>query len=357
VKILDRYILKKFLSTFFFTVVILVSVIVIIDITERNDKFIKHGLSLSEILPYYLAFIPFVANLITPITVFIATTFVTAKMASHTEIIAMLSGGVSFRRFMVPYLIGALIIGFISFYFNGWVIPDANKVRVAFEVAYLKRPFYFSETDIHLKVAPKSYAYLRSYNSNIDGGFNFTLETINDNLLVEKLSARRIDWDSTKSVWKLRDWDLRIINDFGETVTFGRELDTTLNINPKDFASSYRLHETFTNDELNDYIELLTLRGDDGIAVYEIEKQVRYMSPFAAIILTFIGVIISARKTRGGSGLQIAIGFLLAFLYIILFIMSRAIADAGSIPPIVGVWLPNIMFSIVGVLMYHTVPR
>ncbi len=335
----------------------LILVIVVIDITERNDKFMRHGLTVKEILPYYMAFIPYMANLITPITVFIATVFVTSKLASHSEIIAALSSGVSFRRLMLPYIIGAAMIGGLNYYLNGWVIPDANKVRIAFQVQYFQKPFYFTETNIHVKVAPESYAYLKSYNSNINAGFNFTLETIKDNGLINKLSSKRIQWDTLSSQWKLTDWQMRALNGDGETMSFGTELDTLINLQPRDFESTYGYHETLTNQELNDFIDLLKLRGDDGVRFYENERHIRNMSPFAALILTFIGVIVSARKSRGGAGFQIAFGFLLAFIYIILFILSRAIADAGSMNPVLAVWLPNIVFSMVGLFMYHTVPR
>jgi len=356
-RIIDRYILKKFLSTYVFVVLILVAIIVIIDITERNDKFIKHQLTLVEILPYYLAFIPYISNLITPITVFIATVFVTSKMASHTEIIAILSSGVSFRRLMVPYIIGSVIIGVISFFLNGWIIPEANKTRIAFQIQYLKKPYYFTERNIHIKVAPHEYIYMQSYNSNASTGFRFTLEKIGNNRLIEKLSANRIEWDSTQNNWKLKNWDHRIILEKNEIVTSGVLLDTAIDIHPKDFTNTYGLHETLTNKELQEFIELLKLRGDEGVAFYEIELYVRYMAPFAALILTLMGLIVSSRKSRGGAGFQIALGFLLAFIYIILFIMSRAIADAGSINPVLGIWLPNIIFSAVGVILYHTVPR
>jgi len=356
-RIIDRYILKKFLTTFLFVVLIIVAVIVIIDITERNDKFIKHELTLKEILPYYFAFIPYMANLITPITVFIATVFVTSKLASHTEIIAMLSSGISFHRIIVPYVIGAVLIGLVSFYFGGYLIPVANRTRIDFQLKYLKSRKNFSERHIHMKVAPRSYAYIETFNTNLNRGYRFTLETIKDNQLHEKLTAREIQWDSVEADWNLKDWDLRTIEGAKETVTFGEKMDTTLNISPKDFGNNWGMHETLTNDELDDFIELLELRGDDGITFYLIERYVRYMSPFAALILTFLGVIVSARKSRRGAGVQMAFGFLLAFIYIILFIMSRAIADAGSIHPMLGVWIPNLSFIIIGAFMYHTIPR
>lgn len=356
-KIIDRYILKKFLSTYIFVVLILVAVIVMIDLTEKNDDFIQHNLSLEPILKYYLAFIPFVANLITPITVFIATVFVTAKMAGQTEIIAILSSGISFRRLMVPYFIGAIIIAAVSFYFNGWVIPDSNKYRVAFEVEYVKKPFYFDERNIHIKVAPTSYLYMEHYNNQANVGYRFTLETIENNELKEKLTAKRIEWQEDSARWRIKEWKLRTFDGFEETVTFGNEMDTVLKILPKDFGNTYRQNEAMTIDELNDHIEELRGRGSVEAEIYVIEKYIRYMMPFTVLILTFIGLTVSSRKARGGAGFQIALGFLIAFIFIIAYIMSRSIAQAGTMNPLLAVWLPNIIFTIVGFVMYKTVPR
>lgn len=356
-KILDWYILKKFLTAFVFVVFIVIAITVVIDITEKNEHFIRHSLSVREIIDYYLVYIPFVINMITPITIFIATVFITSKMAGHTEIIAILSGGVSFRRMMVPYLIGASLVAGVSFYFTGWVIPDANKKRIAFELAYLKKPYYFDERNIHMKVDHHSYVYMESYNNISNTGYKFTIETIKDGQLLEKFQARTIKWDTAKNAWTLKDWNLRKFNCFHEEVSMGSEKDTVIFLHPKDFESTHGLHETLTMNELQDYINLLKERGAENVAIYEIEKYIRYMSPFASLILTFIGLIVSARKTRGGTGFQIALGFTIAFIFIICYIMARSVAQVGSINPMLGVWIPNIIFSIVGLIMYKTVPR
>ena len=356
-KLIDKYILKKFLTAFFFVMLILVTIVCVIDLTEKNDNFMEHNLSFNEIMGYFLAFIPYIANFITPITVFIATVFVTSKMAGQTEIVAILSSGVSFRRMMVPFLLGASIISFLSFFLTGYILPDANKKRVAFELAYIKGPFRFTERNIHLKVGPESYAYLESYSNDADVGYKFSLETIRNNKLHSKLTAKRIQWDSTKHNWTLRDWEMREIMDMREEVSRGAEMDTTIRLSPRDFGSTYHLQDTFTLQELEDYIEELKQRGADNIIIYEIEKYVRYMSPFAAIILTFIGIIVSSKKSRGGSGLMIAIGFALAFVYILFFVFAKSIAEAKAMSPILAVWLPNIVFTTIGLIMYRTVPR
>jgi len=356
-KILDWYILKKFLKSYLFVVFVIELVVVIIHITEQNENYIRHELSFSQIFGYYMDYIPYIAGMITPITIFITVVFMTSQLAQHSEIIAMLSSGVSFPRLMRPYMMGALIIAMLSFYFGGWVIPNGNKERVAFELQYIKGAYHFAERNIHIKIAPTTLLYLQSYNVGNNVGYKPTLETIEDGVLINKLEASRMEWQKDTEKWKLRTWKMREIKGMEEIFSYGKMLDTTLQIHPKDFASDYSRFETLTMNELYDYIDQLKLRGADDIEVYEIEKYIRYTSPFAALILTFIGLGVSARKARGGAGFQIALGFLLAFIYIIFFIFSRTSAEAGSIAPIIAIWIPNIIFTIIGVIIYQTVPR
>jgi lipopolysaccharide export system permease protein len=272
-------------------------------------------------------------------------------------VIAMLSSGVSFMRMLVPYLIGAVMIAALSFYLNGWMIPNSDKDRVAFLVAYTQRPHNFNQNNIHIKIAPESYMYLRNYNNHSKVGHNFTLETVRDNEMHQKLTARRVSWVEENEKWRVQDWTLREFEGRIEHVSHGQELDTLLNITPKDFENSKYLEQTLTLDELDDTIALLQSRGADNVETYVVEKYMRYMSPFAIIILTVIGVIVSARKARGGTGFQIALGFLIAFIFIICFMLSREFALKGVVAPMLGVWIPNIFFTFVALVMYRTVPR
>lgn len=356
-KIIDQYILKKMLSTFVFVMVILVLIICIIDFTEKNDNFIKHKVSSDMIVHYYLTFIPYFAVLLTPITSFIATVFITAKMAANTEVIAILASGVSFRRMMLPYFIGACLIAISSFFLINYVIPDGNKFRITFELEYLNKPFYFSDRDIHFKIGEESYIYINRYNNRSDVGYSVTLEKIIEEELKEKLVASRIKWDSTSGKWTLLDWKHRVLNETGEELTEGRELDTLLALSPADFKNKERLWETLTLPELDDYIELQQSRGADDVQIYQIEKYIRFMQPFTVLILCFIGLIVSAKKSRRGTGYQIALGFFIAFAFVIAFVLAKAIAEAGSMDPLLAVWIPNIVFSGVGLLLYNTVPR
>jgi lipopolysaccharide export system permease protein len=356
-KILDWYLLKKLLNTFVFVVLLLVLIICVIDYTEKNDEFMQNEVPGNLILRYYLTFIPYISSLLTPITTFIATVFVTAKLAAKTEIVAILASGVSFRRLMVPYLIGATLIAIMSFFLNGFIIPEANKFRVGFELEYLKKPFYFSERNIHIKIAEDDYIYMDRYNNRSDKGYRVTLEKIRGDQMLQKINANRIEWDTATHRWTLITWQSRTLENDREIIESGDKMDTLLNLSPADFQNKERFWETLTLSELNDYIDLQLSRGAEDVQMDRIEKYIRYMQPFTVIILMFIGLIVSARKNRRGTGFQIAMGFFIAFIFIIFFILAKAIAEANSINPILAVWLPNITFTVVALAMYQLVPR
>jgi lipopolysaccharide export system permease protein len=377
-KLIDKYILKQFLSTFFFVVLILLAVISVIDMTDKMDKFAKANLTTVQILGYYQDFIPWIGSLITPITIFIATVYVCARMAGRTEIIAILSSGISFRRMLVPYFIGAFIVAIISFVLTGWIIPDSNKARLAFEVQHLKGKFYFDKRNIHVQVAPDVYLYLQSYNNSNNVGYHFSIERFEDKRLVEKLTANRIEWDTAKQKWTLRDYRIKRIDQIFTTpphpesipgfettktafskdsLVVGSSMDTSLVIHPKEFESDYRKFDGMTINELNDYISTLRARGSTGVEAYEVELYTRYTSPFTIFILVFMGVIVASRKSRGGTGLQIALGFALSFAFILFFTLFRTFAEAGATPPQISVWIPNIVFAGISLFMYKYVPR
>jgi len=356
-KKIDLYILKKLLVTFAFVVGMMALIICVIDFAEKNDDFIKNEVSAKLIRGYYFSFIPYIASLLTPITVFIATVLVTARMAAKTEIIAILAAGISFRRMMASYLAAAVIIGTASFYLNSYIIPDANKFRIDFELKYLEDPFYNTDKHVHFKVAPEGYVYLYRYDNRRDIGTTITLERIEGTKLTEKITARQLVWLDSTASWKLKNWQKRLVFDTGEMLEDGSELDTLLNLRPADFGNKDRHWETMTMNELSDYIELQKSRGADDVPLYQIERYIRFMQPFTVIILMAIGVIVSARKSRRGTGFQIALGFLIAFMFIIAFTLAKSIAEAGSMNTILAIWMPNIIFLIVSLFLYKTVPR
>lgn len=357
-KILDKYITKKLLITFFFVVLTLITIICAIDYVEKNEDFLKHKLTFGFIFSnYYIYFIPYMANMISPLTVFIATVFVTARLASDTEIIAMLNSGMSFKRLLFPYFLSACIIASGIFALCAWVIPLSNKKRIDFENKYIKNQFFYDARNVHIKIGPSSYVYLESYNNTSKTGYQFSLENIVENKLVAKVKADLLTWNDTIQKWNLKNYTFRTFDGDKEIIKKGESLDTVIDLSPKDFESQYMIHETMTLPELNAHIDKLTLRGAENIELFLIEKYERYTYPFAIIILTIIGVIMSARKARGGAALQISLGFILAFVYILLVIMSRSVANAGSLSPLLGAWMPNILFAIVGGILYKTVPR
>lgn len=375
-KLLDKYILKRFLTTFFFVVLILLAVITVIDITEKIDKYTKANLSTWEIMSYYLNYIPWIGSLLMPITIFIATVYVCSRMAAHTEIIAILSSGVSFKRLLLPFFSGALLVAILSFALNGWIIPTSSKYRLAFEMQYLKNKYYFDKRNIHFQVATNTYLYLQSYNNSSNTGYHFTIEKFKDNRLSEKLTAARIEWDTTKQKWTLHDWKIKYVDAVFEAAADpearfqntkqikvrdstrnGLTMDTALVIHPKEFENDYRKYEGMTMGELEEYIQSLKARGSTGVAPYQVEKHSRYASPFSIFILVFMGVIVSSRKSRGGTGLQIALGFALSFVFLIIAVLFRTIADAGDMPPQLSVWIPNLFFGAISLAMYKFVPR
>jgi lipopolysaccharide export system permease protein len=358
-KVLDKYLIKKFLSTYVFSVLVIVLIVMVIDYGDHNDDFVQNKATTREVLlDYYLNLAPYWANYISPLMIFISTVFFTAKMAAHTEIISILTSGISFRRLMVPYIMGAAVVAIFSFLMMGWVLPKANAKRIAFENKYIQESFYFSDRDFHMTVAPDTYVYFSSYNNQSKTAFDFTIEKFEGNELLEKLSARRITWIDTLEKWRIYDYQIRDLGIMKDDITINRQyIDSTINMFPTDFESNHSIHETFTINQLDKQIKLLESRGSEGIEPFKIELYQRFATPFAVIILSVMGLIVSARKRRGGVGLQIAIGFVLAFVYILFYIMSKGIAESGNMDPLLAVWLPNIVFGFIATFMYFTVPR
>lgn len=359
-KKLDSYIVKKFLGTFFFAIVLIISIAVVFDIVEKIDDFAEKGAPMKAIiLEYYLNFIPYFANLFTPLFVFIAVIFFTSKMAYDTEIIAILSSGVSFKRLMFPYFIGALIIAIISYILGGFIIPPANKTRLHFENVYIKNRKEETRSNIHMQISPGVFAYIGSkFNQSTKSGTNFTLEKFEDNLLVSKLTARSITFDSIKNKWIANNYTLRTFKEGRDSdIKEGVKLDTTLNMRPSDFKVERKFHETMNNIELNQYINEQRSRGVGNIEEFVIENYSRTASPFSAFILTLIGVSLASRKVRGGMGLHIGIGIGLSFIYILFMTVSKTFAISGGTNPLFAVWLPNIVFAVVGVYLYYRAPK
>lgn len=333
-------------------------IICVIDVVEKNDDFIKTKPGLYRVaFHYYANFFPYIANLLSPITVFIATVFMTSRLAARTEIIAILGSGVSFLRLLVPYLAASGMVGIGTFFLIGYTIPNANKKRIAFELVYLKNPFHFEGRNTHIKIGANAYFYIQSYNNEIREGYNCTLEQIDQTVLKRKIKAEKLSWIDSSRKWRLDNVRQFDFNKKPIEFTYFNRIDTTLSLSPKDFESQYMKYETLTNSELSQYLADLRSRGADNLETYQVEQYLRLTYPFSIVILTMIGVILSSRKSREGAGFQIALGFALAFIYIIFFITSRTIAQAGSLDPLLACWLPNLVFTLIGIVLYKSVPK
>jgi len=359
-KKLDLYILKKFLGTFFFAILLIISISVVFDLTEKIDNFFEHGAPLEAIIfDYYKNFVPYFANLFTPLFVFIAVIFFTSKMAYQTEIIAILSSGVSFRRMMFPYFLGAAIIAVFSFILGGYIIPPANQTRIKFENEFVKNRKEQGLEKIHMQIEPGVFVYMDKYRTYSGNGDYFSMEKYEEKELLSKISARYAKFDTASGKWQLKNYVQRdFINGIEHEITSGTKLDTLIpNITPKDFKEERKYFEMMTNAELDTYIDEQKARGVGNLEEFLIEKYRRVASPFSAFILTLIGVSLASRKVRGGMGLHIGVGIALSFSYILFMTVSTTFAVNGNMNPMLAVWLPNIVFSIIAIVLYTRAPK
>jgi lipopolysaccharide export system permease protein len=358
-KILDIYIIRKFLSTFLLSIALILAIVVIFDLTEKIDDFIESEAKLNVILfDYYLNFIPYFGVLFASLFAFIAVIYFTSRMAYNTEIIAILNSGMSFRRFLMPYFISALLIASLSFYLSDQVIPGANKVKLDFEEQYVKkRPISFSTKDFHRQIEPGIYVYLHSYSNVSKVGYQFTIEKFEEGELVSKMVADQIRWDTTVNKWRARRYYIRTIDGLHETIEEGKQIDTTLAMHPDDFKMRLTIVETMSLKELDEFIAKQRMQGETNVTSHLIERHNRIAFPFSTFVLTLIGVAVSSRKMRGGIGLQIAIGVVISFTYILFTQFSKQFAIGGLLPAVAAVWLPNVFFLIVALFLMRLAPR
>ena len=356
--IIDRYIIRKFLGTFFYALALIILVAVIFDASEKMDDFIEKNAPLKAILvDYYLNFIPYFANLFSPMFVFIAVIYFTSRMASNTEIVAILNGGMSFNRMMRPYFISTAFLALLSFFLNGWVIPHANKLRLEFEYAYIKNPFTIKERNIHRQISPGTLIYMESYNARENIGFRFSLEKLKEGKRIYFLNSDRIQWDSTQGKWRIENYFIRTINGMEEHTERGFRKDTALSFEPKDFRIRGSSIEAMDNGALNEFISEQKFQGSSSIDEYMVEKYRRFSFPFATFILTGIGVSLASRKVRGGIGLHLGMGILLSFAYIVFMQIGTTYAAKGEFPPLLAVWIPNIIFAAIAYYLFRRAPK
>jgi len=354
---IDFYIIRKFLGTFFYAIALIICISIVFDVSEKIDDFMSKDVPLHTIVfDYYFNFIPYFANLFSGLFTFIAVIYFTSKLAYNTEIIAILSSGVSFNRLMRPYMVGGAVIALFSYMLGNYVIPPANKKRVDFTNMYIgtRKPGF--ETNIHRQIEPGVFVYMSSYNSSNDVGYKFTLEKFADHKLVSKLSSEYIKWDRGKKKWIIHEYYTRTIDGYVEKIKHGSEIDTTLNMSPEDYQVINNVVETMTLPKLNKAIDDLKLRGVNTID-YEIEKHKRRSQPFSAFILTIIGFSLASRKIKGGIGFHLGLGLLLSFSYILFMQITTVFATSGSLAPWLAMWIPNVVYGLLAFYLYRRAAR
>lgn len=344
-KLLDWYIIRKFLGTFFFSMALIILIVIVFDISEKIEDFVGKEAPLNAIaFDYYLNFIPYVINRFSALFTFIAVIFFTSQMATRTEIVAILTSGVSYARLLLPYMISATAIALLSLYLNNYVIPHATKRRIAFEDKYIRDEFSNNDRNIHKQIAPGNYIYLERYSTTDQAGYKFSIEKFNKGKLYYKLMAESITWDSIKKSWTINKFYTRTITGMDEYIRKGEKIDTIFSFTPAEFGRKDNTVETMDYDQLKVYIEEEKAKGSETVA-YEIEKYRRFAFPFATFILTLIGVALASRKVRGGIGMHIGLGIGISFAFIMFMQISTTFAASGSISPLIAVWIPNIIFS------------
>ena len=358
-KIIDRYIIRKFLGTYFFALGLSISIVVIFDAVEKIDDFIEMKAPLSAIaFQYYLNFIPFFINQFSGLFTFIAVIFFTSKMAYNTEIIAILSSGVSFRRLMWPYFVSAFAITALSLVLNLYVIPGANSRRLDFEMQYIKRMSNMKfDPHIYRQIEPGTFVYIRNFTGNNNQASYFVLETYQDGAIVSSLEAANVTynpetrrWSAPKSIRRTFDGEIEHFDD-------SQPLDTLINLETTELGKVEELVKTMRIGRLNQFIEQQRAKGSDMIARFEVERQNRFSFPISTFILTVIGVSLSSRKVRGGTGLHIGVGIVLCFSFILFSRFADEFAKSGMLPPVISVWMPNVLYSFIAVYLYKKAPK
>ncbi|NQX97286.1 MAG: YjgP/YjgQ family permease [Flavobacteriales bacterium] len=358
-KKLDIYIIKKFLTTFFFTIILIICVIIVFDLSEKLEDFIKNEAPLKAIVfDYYLNLVPYFANMLSPLFVFISVIFFTSKMASNSEIVAILAGGIKFSRLLRPFLICAFFLAGLSYYLNNFLIPDANKNRLAFEEIYYRNKLRNYSQDIHMKINDNTYIYMTNFVIDMNMGNNFSIERFNENGELEyKLLSDNVKWDTTINKWSITNYVERHIDGLNETIKRGVRKDTILDLKVGEFKRRVNYVTTMDYFELNDFIKEQKFKGSQQVVLYELEKHQRGAYPFATFILTLIAVAISSRKVRGGIGLHIGLGLLISFSYILFMKVSSTFAISAGLPAIIAIWIPNFLYSILAVILLKKAPK
>lgn len=358
---LDRYIIGKFIGTYFFAIILIISISIVFDFNENLAKFTEyHAPWKAIVMDYYFNFVPYFANLFSPLFVFIAVIFFTSKMAAGSEIISIMAAGVSFRRMLRPYMISCVLISALSFVLSAYVIPHGTVIRQNFESLYKNNKKNTSAENVQLQVDKGVIAYIQHYDNKVKRGYGFCLDKFENKKLVSHMSATEIQYDTisdTKYHWKATNWKIREMRGMREKITSGMQLDTLIQMEPIDLVYSKGQQETFTLPELRDYISKQINRGSNNVVQYQVEYHKRIASSLASFILTIIGASLSSKKRKGGMGMYLGAGLALSFIYIMLQTISATFAINADTPPLLAAWIPNIIFGVVAYLCYRKAPN
>ena len=356
---MDWYIIKKFLGTYFFAIALIISIAVVFDVNENVDRFINNKAPIEAIVfDYYLNFIPYFSNLFSPLFVFIAVIFFTSKLAENSEIIAMMSTGMSFKRLLRPYMISAALIAVLTYGLGAYVIPKGNVKRVNFENTYKRKKKAEFVRNVQLEVDSGVIAYIERYENYNKTAYRVSLDKFVDKKLVSHLTARSATYDTTSVYkWTLKNYMIREMDGMKETITKGEKLDSIIQMEPQDFLITKGQQQTMTSAELDEYITKQRRRGFANIKEFEIEYHQRIAMSFAAFILTVIGASLSSRKVKGGMGIYLGVGLALSFSYILFQTVSATFAINGNTPPILAVWIPNILYTFIAIYLYRKAPK
>ena len=360
-KRLDWYIIKKFIGTYIYSIILIISISIVFEVNENLAKFSQYNAPLKAIVfDYYANFVPYFANLFSPLFVFIAVIFFTSKLAGNSEIIAMLASGLSFRRLMRPYMISCVMISLVTFYLGAYVIPHGTVIKQNFETLYKNKRKNTSAENVQMQVDQGVIAYIQHYDNTRKCGYGFCLDKFENKKLVSHLNATEIHYDTisdSKFHWRIYNWKIRELQGLKEKITQGNQKDTVIMMEPTDLVYSKGQQETFTSPELRDYISKQQSRGSGNVVQYEVEYHKRIASSFASFILTIIGASLSSRKRKGGMGMYLGIGLVLSFGYIMLQTVSSTFAINAGFPPVIAAWVPNITFAIVAYFCYRQAPN
>ena len=356
-KRLDKYIIGKFLGTFIFSIVLIMSIAVIFDLTEKLDNFFENQVSMREIiLDYYLNFIPYYMNMFSPLFIFISVIFFTSKLAGDSEIIAILASGVSYHRFMWPYFVSALLLFVFSFWMTGYVIPPASEKMLTFQDKYIEHFSRENARNVQMEVEPGTILYIESFQKRTNLGYRASLEHFDGKKLTMRITADRIHYDSAYN-WHFDKYVRRDFDGMRETLTRGTRLDTIIPVLPKELFYTAENAQMMPNPELKQYIEIQRKRGSGNVQAFETEWWKRWASPIGAFIMTLLGVTMSSKKVRGGMGKNLGVGLTLSALYILFSTVSTTFSVNGVMSPFMSVWLPNFIFLAIGIVLYIRVSR